>query len=230
VSGERPGQRAHRGDLLIRWEDAALQLERGEAEVGREAPGLGHDPLRVERRTPTVQRRTADRVFGPAVEQVRAVLHPIADLPAEQGVHGQAEGLAERVEAGDLEAGDNGQPQLLGGPHPAQPAGVHGVGDPARLGAHALGQGEQTVQIRDRPPGQRPGQRACQVQITGVAVRLADAGGAVRRDHLDDQPRGVRLVDALGVQQRRIRDQHRGQPYLGDGERRGTADNRHPRM
>ena len=69
-------------------------------------------------------------VGGPLVEEVRAVLDGVPHLAAEQRVHGQAERLAEGVEAGDLEAGDDGQPQLVGGLDAAQPADVDLAGDP----------------------------------------------------------------------------------------------------
>jgi hypothetical protein len=64
-------------------------------------------------------------VGGPAVEEVRAVLDTVADLAAEQRVHGKAQGFAQGVQEGDLEAGDDGEPELVGGLDAAQPAGLH---------------------------------------------------------------------------------------------------------
>lgn len=91
--------------------------------LGDEAPGLGDDAGRVEGRAPVVL-LAALRVGGPAVEEVGAVVDGVADLAAQEGVHGQSQGLAEGVQAGDLEAGDHGRPRLAGRSHAPQPARV----------------------------------------------------------------------------------------------------------
>ncbi|CAM5727122.1 hypothetical protein SVIOM342S_10175 [Streptomyces violaceorubidus] len=219
VSGERLGERLDGGDLLFGREDAALELEGGEAVPLGEAAGLLDHAGRVEGGAPVVLLRGhALGVTGPLVEEVGAVLHGVADLAAEQGVHGQAERLAEGVEAGDLEAGEDGQAQLVGGLDAAQPADVHLPGDPGGVDGDLVGEGEQAVEVRDLTADQLVGERAGQFQVLVVAVGLADAGDAVGGLHLDDQTGGVRLVHALGVEQGRVGDQDRRQVDGRDGQ------------
>ena len=75
-------------------------------------------------------------------------------------MHGQAERLAEGVEAGDLEAGDDGQPQLVGGLHAAQPADVDLRPETrAASTADLVGEGEQPVQVADLAADQLLGER-----------------------------------------------------------------------
>ncbi len=179
--------------------------------VADEAPGLGDDALGVEGGAPVV-RFAAGRVGGPAVEEVRAVLDAVADLAAEQGVHGEPEGLAERVQAGHLEAGDDGEPELPGRLRAAQPARVHPVVGGAWIAAHLVGQREEPVHLTDRAAGQGAGEGLRELQVGAVAVGLPDAGHAAAGDDLHDEPGGVRLVDALGVQQGRVGDEDRGEP------------------
>ncbi|CAM5657484.1 hypothetical protein SCANM63S_06219 [Streptomyces canarius] len=217
VSGEGRGEGADGGDLLVGREHPTLELERAEAVPLPEPARLFHHTGRVERGTPLV-RLGGDprRVPVPLVEEVGAVLDRVPHLAAEQRVHGQAERLALGVEAGDLEGGQHGQPQFVGGLHPAQPARVRLALDPG--GVHGEVDPEQAVHVHDRPSGEPVGQRPGQLQVLGVAVGLAEPGGPVDGDDLHDQPGGVRLVHALGVEQRRVGDQDRRQPHLGDGQ------------
>ncbi len=52
---ERLAQRPDRGDLLIGRQDAALELDRAEAVLGDEAPGLLDDGRGVQRGAPAVR-------------------------------------------------------------------------------------------------------------------------------------------------------------------------------
>ncbi len=227
MPGERLGQRPDGRDLLVGREDAALELEGGEAVALLEPPGLFHHARRVDGGAPVVLLgRDALRVAGPLVEQVGAVLDGVAHLAAQQRVHGQSEGLAEGVEAGDLEGGDDGQPQLVGGLDAPQPADVDGVLDPGAVHGDLVRERDQAVQIADLVPFQPLGEGAGQLQVLGVAVGLPHARDPVGRDDLDDQPGRVRLVHALRVQQRRVRDQDRRQPYVRDGEVHRAAPTR----
>ncbi len=133
-------------------------------------------------------------------------------------MHGQAERLAEGVEAGDLEAGQHGQAQLVGRLGTAQPADVDLPGDPGGVDGDLVGEGEQGVHVRDLTAHQQLGEGAGQFQVLGVAVGLADPPGPAGRLDLDDQAGSVRLVHPLRVQQRRVRDQDRREADGRDGE------------
>ncbi|CAM5286083.1 hypothetical protein SGRIM128S_04178 [Streptomyces griseomycini] len=219
MPGERGGEGADGRDLLVRREDAALELEGGEAVPLLEGPGLRDDARRVEGGAPVVPlRRHAVGVGGVLVEEVGAVLDGVAHLAAEQGVHGQAEGLAEGVQAGDLEGGEHGQAQLVGRLHAAQPADVDLAKDAGGVDGDPVRVGEQAVQVADRAADQGVREGAGQFQVLGVAVGLAQSGGAVGGHHLDDQAGGVGLVDALGVEQGRVGDEDRRQPDLRHGQ------------
>ncbi|BFO21361.1 hypothetical protein SHKM778_77490 [Streptomyces sp. KM77-8] len=73
-------------------------------------------------------------------------------------MHGQAEALAEGVEAGDLEGGEHGQAHFAGGLDAAQSADVDLAGDLVRVDGDRVGVGEQPVQVArltaDEPVGE----------------------------------------------------------------------------
>ncbi|CAM5610401.1 hypothetical protein SGLAM104S_08193 [Streptomyces glaucescens] len=127
-------------------------------------------------------------VVRPLAEQVGAVLDGAPHLAAEQGVHRQAEGFAEGVEAGDLEGGDDGQPQLVRGLHAAQSADVDRSVDPRGVHGEPVGEAGQAVEIVDAVAAQQRGEGAGEVQVLGVAVGLPEPGDALLGDHFHDQP------------------------------------------
>ena len=136
-------------------------------------------------------------------------------------MHGQAESLAEGVQAGHLEGGDDGEAELLRAPDPAQPGRVHAV---VRLPVPACRESPHTSSARVKSPFRsvtaRPGSAWASafggVQVRPVAVRLPDAGHPAAGDDFHDEPGGVRLVDALGVEQGRIGHEDRGEPDVFD--------------
>src|SRR5258708_1345597 len=83
-------------------DQAALELARGEAVVVGHPLCLGGHPGRVARGAPVVAGLAGPGVLRPAVEQVGAVVHRVADLAAEQRVHRHPELVAQRVQDGHL--------------------------------------------------------------------------------------------------------------------------------
>jgi len=69
--------------------------------------------------------------------------------------------------------------------------------------------------------GERLGEGVGEVEVLAVAVRLSDAGDSAACDDFDDEAGGVRLVDALGVEQGRIGHEDRGEADRVDDERGG---------
>lgn len=72
------------------------------------------------------------------------------------------------------------------------------------------------VAFADRASDEGDGERLGEFEVRAVPVRLPDAGHTAACDDFHDEPRGVRLVDALGVEQGRVGYQDRGQPDFRD--------------
>ena len=205
--GERGPQRADRLDLLLRGEDAALELERGEPVGVHQAAGLLDDAVGVERLAPAVWFLAGVR--GPLIEKVGRERHRVPDRAAQQVGDGQANRLALDVQAGHLEGGEH----RVGG---------RGVADrPRGDGVAAL-----PDHLRDPPvdllgvegvhalDGVRDGAQRGQMVL--VRVGLAQAGQAGVGGDLDDRAERERLVHADRVQQRGIGEGDRGDRDAAD--------------
>lgn len=209
-SSGKAARSADRGDLLVGREDAALQLEGGEAVALHHGAGLGDDALGVERLAPGVG--FTARVGGPLVEEVAAERDGLAHRAAEQVGHRAAEQFALDVQTGDLERGEHTVDGAAAGDHAGQSVAVAARNPGQRL----LGGGEQGVQGEDVLAGQgacgglQPG------QVGRVGVGLAEPGDTGVGLHLDDGAQGEGLVHAHRVEQRGIVEGDRGDGDRGD--------------
>jgi len=100
IAAQGIGERLVAGELIIRWEDAALQLVRREAVLALQRPRMRHELLGCAH-------FAAALGVGVAEEEVRRKRHGVSQLAAEQRMDRQVERFAHDVEAGDSSAASN---------------------------------------------------------------------------------------------------------------------------
>jgi hypothetical protein len=206
MAGKGTAQRPDRLGLLLRREDTALQLERGEPEAVHHAPGLGHDLVGIERLAPVV--RVGARMGRPLVEQVGGERHLVPHGAAEQVRDRAPGGPALDVQAGHLERREH-------------PVGRRAVTDEAgrdrglgrRDGLDAAVDLLGVIDVGALDDGGRGAQR---VQVPLVGVGLAETGKAGVGGDLDDGAKRERFVHAHRVQQRRVGERDRRDRDLRD--------------
>ena len=156
LAGQRRGERAVAGELVRGRVDAALELVRREAVLRLERRRVRDELLR---RAHLALAR--DRI-GVAEEQVARELDGVAQLAAEQRVHGHAELLAHDVEARELD-------------RRVQLRAV--VVEARRRVADLEAQRLEREHVVAREVGQEPGERAR--RVLAAAAHLAQADVAV---------------------------------------------------
>ena len=175
-------QRAHAGDLVRRLEHAALELDALEAVKIDHAARLRDDLLRAQAFAPGIGRIGLADVLGVLEEEVGAVGHGVANLPAEQVDDGRADDLALQVEQRDFERADDLRRVLR-----RVRAGRQFEFDRARArfdrGAHAL---FHPVQVERRKADHQSLGLLEHPEHGLVAVGLGDADAAIARFQFDD--------------------------------------------
>jgi hypothetical protein len=140
------------------------------------------------------------RLVGEAEEQVRRERHPVAQLAAEQVVHGHVEVLTDQVQAGELDGG-----QQLGAVV-VEARGRVGDREPQGLQRERVVPDQVLAEAADRL-----------LSALSAAAQLAEPDQAVVRLDLHDGADEAAPVCPVGVPQRRFeRDGHRGGPDIDD--------------
>ena len=217
-AGERLGQRQYAGGLLLGRQRAGLELDALEAVLIDHAPGLGHQLGRRQGFAPGVGCIGLAHMLGVFVEQIGRVGHAVSCGSAQQVDDGGLGHLTLQVQHGDLEGADH-----LG----------HGLGDMGARGQRDLltqkfrgrepgrsDQGGDTGLHFIEGPGREPDQGRCglgqSIQHGLVAIALVDADQTGSSFDLDDGAQCPGLVNAGGVEQRRITEGNRRDADVAD--------------
>ena len=196
-AGECVRERPVARELVGGREYAALQLVRAEAVPGLEFARVGDELFRGAHLT------RARRRVGVAEEEVARELDGVAQLAAEERVHGHAELLADDVEAGELD-------------RRVQLRAV--VVEARRRVADGEAQGLEAEHVVPAQVGLEPGKGPGRV-LTATA-HLAQPDVAVARFDLDDRAHEPSPVRAVAVAQRCL-ERHRHRRGADRADRRG---------
>jgi hypothetical protein len=144
------------------------------------------------------------------VEQISAEIDTIAHLAAQQIADRPAKRLASKIQAGHLDRAKGTRRRL----ELALPQRRAQIAAPAR--ATRPDRRLKRCQLERIAPDHQITHRQQVIRHRLATVGLADAGGAVIADDLDDCAQGVGRVQAHGGAQRRVAKRDRGDAVIDD--------------